>query len=882
MVVAVERGTALGTERGYRWFGRYSALVNLGTDGSVAPVTDAHDVGAVARYGALDGLRAFAAFAVLLTHAGDAAGLPGKVTNLFGFAFPSGVAIQQLNLGVEIFFVISAFLVYRPFAAANIAHRAHPEPIRFLWKRAWRIYPAYWVALGVIVPLFAIRTLPNTETALAHGLLTYGYDPLRWNGGGVGLKQSWTLVIEVSFYCFIPLWAWCMRALGRLLKPLRAELLGALTLIAVSPIFMLATRQRNVWTPFRVLPPYLSAFGFGMLFAILVVWRTTAPKQHRVFTVIELYGWTLWIAALAVFVAVVHNVDLSVLTMLNPASSHQSIERAMHTAVAALVVAPVALTVRPGRALSSILANRMVARVGMWSYGFYLWHYTFIDYMRDHYFDSDASMFFVKIVIVATLGATVFGALSWYGIERPMLRLSEGRWQRPRWLQWRQPSFYWGLASITGGALIWRVGYVIASIGRLRLSGDAFYYHTQANDIAEGRWFIDPSQFAWYGRMTPSAGHPPAYLLYLASVSKWIGQSELTHRLASTLLGAATVFAVGVLARRLFNDDRVGWLAAAIAAVYAHLWINDEMLMSETMAQLWAVIAFIAVYQFWRHPIMRNAAWMGASIGLAAMSRAEYATLFPLLVIPLVLLTRSLSLRQRLTTCVVSCVVGGAIMAPWILYNAGRFQNPVAMSNGIGSVLMVSNCDRTYGHAPVPPHEDPDAYLGYWSVGCAIDAGFTALQKGDESEKEVEWRKVGIDYITAHTSEFPKMVAHRVARMWDIGYIGQNIHPFNADLEGRGGWPSMLATIQYIVLVPFGIHGLVLLRRRKTPILPYLAVAGTITFTAATTFGITRYRAPIDALLPVIAAGAMVWRWDRSRAARTSAHPDLSLATTPQ
>ncbi len=390
------------------------------------------------------------------------------------------------------------------------------------------------------------------------------------------------------------------------------------------------------------------------------------------------------------------------------------------------------------------------------------------------------------------------------------------------------------------------------------------------------------TQFAWYGRITPSAGHPPAYLLYLAGVSKWIGRSELTHRLASTLLGAATVFAVGVLARRLFRDDRVGWLAAAFAAVYAHLWINDEMLMSETMAQLWAVIAFIAVYQFWRQPVMRNAAWMGASIGLAAMSRAEYATLFPLLVIPLVLLTRSLSLRQRLKTCVISCVVGGAIMAPWILYNTGRFQNPVAMSNGIGSVLMVSNCDRTYGHAPVPPHEDPDAYLGYWSVGCAIDAGFTALQKGDESEKEVEWRKVGVDYIGSHIWEFPEMVVHRVARMWDIGYIGQNIHPFNADLEGRGGWPSMLATIQYLVFVPFGIHGLVLLRRRNIPILPYLAVAGTITFTAATTFGITRYRAPIDALLPVIAAGAIVWRWDRSRAQRTSTPLDRPLTTNPQ
>ena len=825
---------------------------------------------------ALDSLRALAAFAVLLTHAGDATtndfgkmplveGLPARIDELFGIRFPTGVAIQQLNVGVEIFFVLSALLVYKPFLQSHVLGNQHPEPIRFVWKRAWRIFPAYWIALFTIVAVFTSRALNTADQILTNGLLTWGYGAPRWFGGGIGLKQSWTLVVEVSFYAFVPLWAWVMRAIGKRFSALRVETIGALVLTVAGPVFMFLTRGHTPWTPFRVLPPYFGAFGIGMLLACALVAKEQRSSQASRLDTFGRYTIACWLAAAAVFAITIHNVDLSGLAMLVKGSSNQSIERTMHTIVAGLIVTPVVFGLRRGSIIGRLLHWKPLAMVGLWSYGFYLWHYAFIDYMHQQRFDINSNWFMIKIVAVATVGAIAAGAASWYLIERPCLRLSAGQVRRPQWLRWRRPSFYTGLSLITFGALMWRVSYVITNIGRLKLSGDAFYYHTQANDIAAGRWFIDPSQFAWYGRVTPSAGHPPTYLMYLAGVSRWIGQSELTHRLASTLIGAATVFALGMLARKLFDDDRAGWVAAAFGAVYAHLWINDEMLMSETMAQLWTVIAFIAVYRFWRNPNFGTAAGMGAAIGLAAMSRAEAATLFPLLVIPLVLLVRTLTFRRRISVIVLSCTVGGLMMAPWLLYNVGRFEHPVLMSNGVGSVLMVANCDRTYGKHTPTDGQDRNAYLGYWSVGCAIDGGFTALQKGDESEKEVEWRKVGIDYISANMSDYPKMAVLRVARMWDIGFIGQNVFPFNAALEGRGAWPSTLATMQYLVLMPLGIHGLVLLRRRRVPIIPFLAIAGTITFTAATTFGITRYRAPVDALLCALAAGAVVARLDRSK-----------------
>jgi len=457
--------------------------------------------------------------------------------------------------------------------------------------------------------------------------------------------------------------------------------------------------------------------------------------------------------------------------------------------------------------------------------------------------------------------------------------------------------FYLVLAAITALALAWRVFYVIHEQGRLLLNGDAAFYHWQANLIAQGKGFIDPTRYELFGNTTPSAGHPPAYILYLAAVSKVIGTSELTHRLASTLLGAGAVFTIGVLARRVFGNDWAGWVAAAIAAAYAHLWINDEMLMSESMYVLAIAIAVLLAYRFWDAPRLRAAAFMGLGIGFAAMSRAEAISLFPFLAIPFgYLVTRKggakVAWKQGTKYAAVTCLAGGLLILPWVAFNLTRFEHPVLLSNGAGSVVMTSNCDSWV------PKDDPvdpgmyrgtyhGTYVGYWSIFCTggLDARLDHFYSperaaylkeqlgnipgtdvnffGDESTHEVAWRAVGTAELKDHLRQIPRVVVLRVARMWDFFRPQQNIF-LNGVLEGRGRWQSRLATYEYFPLLALSIGGLVLLRRRRRPILPFLAIALTITITAATSFGITRYRAPVDAMLPVLAGGTLVWLFEHA------------------
>ena len=101
------------------------------------------------RHPPIDGLRAFAAIAVLLTHVSIYSGLVAAGGDAARYA-------QRLEVGVAIFFVISGFVLYRPFLQARLDARELPRVGRYASRRALRIVPAYWLALTVAAVGFSL------------------------------------------------------------------------------------------------------------------------------------------------------------------------------------------------------------------------------------------------------------------------------------------------------------------------------------------------------------------------------------------------------------------------------------------------------------------------------------------------------------------------------------------------------------------------------------------------------------------------------------------------------------------------------------------------------------------------------------------------------
>ena len=122
---------------------------------------------------------------------------------------------------------------------------------------------------------------------------------------------------------------------------------------------------------------------------------------------------------------------------------------------------------------------------------------------------------------------------------------------------------------------------------------DNYYYHYQARLLADGRGFINPFYLRQQHIVAPSAAHPPMYSLYLAAWTLVGVGGVLDHRVVTCLAGATLCIPMAMLGRRL-GGRWAGWIAAAFGEFFPPLWINDGLLLSETVAAIavaWAMVA---------------------------------------------------------------------------------------------------------------------------------------------------------------------------------------------------------------------------------------------------------------------------------------------------
>jgi hypothetical protein len=428
------------------------------------------------------------------------------------------------------------------------------------------------------------------------------------------------------------------------------------------------------------------------------------------------------------------------------------------------------------------------------------------------------------------------------------------------------------LALITIAALAGRVAFVLAARRNTVAWGDSFVYQNAANLLADGKGFIDPGRYVFFGIVTPSA-YRPLYPLYLALWSLVDVRSTLGHRLVSCLLGAACVAIVGLAGREFGRTPsegrRIGLLAAAFAAVSPALWLNDADLLSESAAAVAVALTVLAIMRYWRRPTLWRAGAVGLLLGVASLGRAELVLLFPLLAWPMWRWGGSRDRRSKTMILGAFAAGGVLLLGPWVGYNLSRFDRPVYLATGLGASMGGGACDAAF-YGPK---------TGYWDAGPGCSAAQAQLtlptgvnpatpsghalierlarvalaREGDESVRDQAARDQAVKYIRAHERRLPVVVAARIGRLWGLFRPWQTAI-FDGTIEGRGLLEARLALIWYGILMVAGLPALVILWRRRQPVAPFLALAGAVTFAAAITFGVQRYRLPFDVALPILAA----------------------------
>lgn len=329
------------------------------------------------RQTSLDGVRAIAAFAVLLFHVSMEAGTALEP----GFL---GALLSRGEIGVPIFFTLSGLLLYRPWAAALLTGSPAPDVGRYLWKRFFRIIPAYWLVVAVALALWGGAHRDDLWTWAQMLFLVHTYDVSPWwfGLGPKGLGQMWSLAVELTFYLTLPLMAAALRAFALRAGPdvaARAKrlLLGLAIFGALSYVYTIFEYWpdyrpwMNVW-----LPRSWTFFVPGMALAVLTVWAGARPGRARRLTVALASSWgSLWlIAALAYAIAA------------TPVTGPRFVglggiwtalyEQALYTLIAFCLVAPAA--VEPAAQVRRMLGGRVMSYLGQISYGVFLWQFVVI------------------------------------------------------------------------------------------------------------------------------------------------------------------------------------------------------------------------------------------------------------------------------------------------------------------------------------------------------------------------------------------------------------------------------------------------------------------------------------------------------------------------
>ena len=385
------------------------------------------------RLAGIEGLRAIAASSIVLVHVWSSSMPNGEVlgTQYFANGFSS------LSAGLTLFFTLSGFLLYRPFAAAIARGTPRQSIAAYLQNRALRILPAYWVILAVVV-LVGAASVRLTTGELGVGTLT---DPLDIGQTAlllqdyrpatmvIGIGPAWSLAVEVVFYLALPVLVLVAGALarraatrrGRILvllgPPLLLLLIGLSGKAAAANLFPAhalagynadwhSVIERSFWAQ-------ADLFAFGMLVAVLY----TEVSDRRL-TFRPHWRWIATGIALLVFIPCAW-------TMRRGEHSYllQNTGEALAMAIAlAAIVLPDHSSTRSPRALR-VLESRAFVAVGAASYSLFLWHFPVIQWLRERGLTVDGgwAALAVNLVLVAVVAGGL-SALTYRYIERPALR----------------------------------------------------------------------------------------------------------------------------------------------------------------------------------------------------------------------------------------------------------------------------------------------------------------------------------------------------------------------------------------------------------------------------------------------------------------------------
>lgn len=345
----------------------------------------------------VESLRALAALSVLTAHV-------WLYFKLFGPAsytpFLHGI-LAGGGLGVQLFFALSGYLIFRPFARRDFGPGGRIDLKTYALNRGLRILPLYWVA--IVVLMIATQHGGSFTQWWRFGLFSESF----WTSTAQTVDgPMWSVVVEIHFYILLPMIAW---ALGRITRGNRGY---AIALIVLAGLLSVGFRSLHPspWVVWEFsLPATFYGFVPGMVLALLQIsWEERTPGLVRG----VLAAADAWLVA---------GIGLWLVVCWKPTLAAEIIPFAAFLVVGAVVLVPA------GGRLVAVLDTRPLALVGVISYSIYIWHVPIISELVRV---PSLARSFPLLFVTGLSSSLVAAAASYFVVERPALRLRRA-WAKP-------------------------------------------------------------------------------------------------------------------------------------------------------------------------------------------------------------------------------------------------------------------------------------------------------------------------------------------------------------------------------------------------------------------------------------------------------------------
>ena len=375
---------------------------------------------------ALTGLRGVAALWVALWHTWRFSGRPVYEWQLLGFSIDFTPLIRTGWAGVDMFFVLSGFVLALPYCQARLGQRSPLPWSEYFRRRLLRVLPAYYVQLVILVGVAWV--LSGSFPLSVQDLFSY-----------LGMLHNilppesrlinnvyWTLPVEFDFYLVLPL-------MSLLLVPRKwgILLLGSILLVVLYRYGLFWGYMMDKPTPEKVvilnqLPGRLDQFVSGMVAAYLYV-RVTNANKEDLFVFRNRSG--LFVLSLGIFVGLAYLMHYAQPMGAGavPGVTHWGgywTQFHWHT-LSGMVLALMIFTIALGiKGVNFVLANKVMLYLGIISYSLYLWHYPVLQWAKALSLPPLITGWpLLNMLIWVGLPMLLLSSLSYWWVERPFLRI---------------------------------------------------------------------------------------------------------------------------------------------------------------------------------------------------------------------------------------------------------------------------------------------------------------------------------------------------------------------------------------------------------------------------------------------------------------------------